>query len=138
MKRTQEEILKRIADRTPEDPLGFEVNIYIAYLTYENAKPYLKDEITKEDWDSDYEHPTDRMRSYLGFAWEKANGRRGISANRSIMHYGAWMWLIGEDKFAEELLSFEGYRCYGKPQLKKICGYLGLEYQKYDDGEWVD
>jgi hypothetical protein len=69
------------------------------------------------------------MNEYMSFAFEKARGERGISANRSIMHYIAWIWLNSEDEFATEIdTDFEeNYHSYGISILKKICKHYGWD-----------
>jgi hypothetical protein len=131
--RTQEEILKRIEQRTQDDFFGFEVPCYIAFLEYEHAKPYLMDDITQDQWNTMKKtDPRKEMIDYMAFAWDKANNCRGISANRSINHYVAWLWLDGQTEMADTL--GDGYEFYGKPVLEKICKYLGLDSSKWDDG----
>jgi len=138
--RTQEEILARIKAREADDPFGFEVPYYVTALTWENAQPFLKDgaELTAEKWGEDpytIENIRKAAIDYMDFAWEKANNCRGISANRSISHYQAWLWLLGVE-WCDEL--WDGYEHYGKPQLVRICEYLGLDPKKWDDGERVN
>ena len=87
MKRTQNEILKRIEEVKSYDFLGFERNDYIDFLDFEHAKIFLKDGTKKEDWEGGenprpFTDPIKDMKEYMDFAWEKANGCRGISANR--------------------------------------------------------
>ena len=71
----------------------------------------------------------------MAFAWGKANGRRGLSAGRSLAHYSAWLWLVGNEELAEEIRK---YQFHGKPQLIKICEFLGLDAAQWDDGERTD
>lgn len=130
--RAPDEVIARIEARKEAD-LGFEWPIYLEVLTFEQARPFLKPEATGDDW------PTPKglaqLREdaikYMAFAWEKANNCRGISANRSIMHYQAWLWLLGET-WGDSL--FDDYEFYGKPQLVRICEYFGLDPKQWDDG----
>lgn len=129
--RTQEEILKRISGRKKRDILGFEWTEYVGSLTFENAKEFLKDDVQENDWKVEtIEELKRRAIDYMDFAWEKANGCRGISAGRSLSHYVAWLWLLGEDDFD----NIEDYQWYGKDELTKICEYFGLDSKKWDDG----
>ena len=133
--RTQEEIVARIKEREKADLFGFEWQEYLMALSYDNAKPYLKPEYDGKDWKTSTENEIrERAVEYMPFAWEKANDCRGISANRSIMHYTAWLWLLGIDYDGME----DDYEFYGKPQLEKICNYLGLDSKKWDDGVRVN
>ena len=130
MDRSQKEILQRIIERKENDFFGFEVQTYIPYLDFENAKQFLKDGVTEVDWKQNRD-PKQEMIGYMPFAWEKANGGRGISASRTISHYVAWLWLDGNDNLAS---SIEDYEYYGKDELRSICEYLGLDPDEWDDG----
>lgn len=126
--RTQEEIVERIKERQRHDKLGFEVDMYYGFLGYNYAKEFLKDGVTKEDWD---EHIETReihniMKEYMEFAKKKAENERGISASRSIAHYIAWLWLANDNDLWNEI---DDYYDYGIPQLKTICNYLNIEYE---------
>jgi hypothetical protein len=130
---TTEEIGKRFEAKRKRDLLGFETDMYAEYMTYEQIKPYAKDDLTEELWG---EVPTpnmdgliEEMREYMPFAFEKAYGKRGISANRSIMHFIAWIWLTGNVAFSTEIEEeYErNYHSYGLPVLIKICKYYGFD-----------
>jgi hypothetical protein len=142
---TPEEIVARIELRTPKDMFGFEVNEYLPYLPFEKAKPYLQPEVTKEEWGSTYTPPIREallkvMEGYMGFAWEKANNCRGISANRSIMHYIAWTWLAGDADFSQEVEHQleHNYEYYGKNILVMICQHYGWDPERWDDHRRVN
>jgi len=128
--RTTDEIIARIESRQLEDPLGFEWPFYVQALPYDRAKAFLA------PFGDDGKIVTDaevraQCIEYMPFAWEKANNFRGISASRSISHYQAWLWLLGED-WADSL--HDSYEFYGKPQLVRICEYLKLDPNQWDDG----
>lgn len=128
--RTQQEIIERYNQRKAGDMLGFESDQYLSYLDYEHVKPYLKKGAAKEEWVFlSLREITNRMKAYMSFAWDKANNCRGISANRSIQHYIAWIWLSGNDEFAEKIdQAFENnYHHYGKPILEQICNHYGWD-----------
>lgn len=131
--RTPEEVIARIEARKDGDMFGFEWPYYLGALTFEQAKPYLRAEATAEGWEGPKSLETIRAEAidYMEFAWGKANNCRGISANRSISHYIAWLWLLGED-WGDSLM--DDYRYYGKPQLERICEFFGLDPKKWDDG----
>lgn len=131
MKRTQDEIVKRFEARQEHDFGGFECNCYLECLDFEHVKPYLKDGVTPDQWEQKTEEDVRKEAiEYMSFAWDKANNCRGISANRSIMHYIAWLWLLGEDGY-DDLM--DDYEFYGKPQLERICKYFGLDPKQWDD-----
>lgn len=137
---SQEDILARLKNRTEGDPFGFEIGEYINALDYQHAKEYLKEDVTEETWAAaamcTKEAVLEQMRKYYDFAWEKANDCRGISANRSILHYVAWIWLIGDHEFLAEIQKmYEDYHFYGKPILEKIGDRYGLEWKTLDNGE---
>lgn len=98
--RTNEEIVKRIEARIDKDVFGFETGDYVGSLDFESAKPYLNAEFlakpdAKEVWEKEREVSTEErllkvMKEYMPFAFGKAHDERGLSANRSIMHFIAW------------------------------------------------
>lgn len=124
--------MARISEVEDRDFFGFERNDLIGTLPFENAKQFLKDGVASESW-----KPTSRSREsvlaemldYMPFAWEKANGGRGISASRSMSHYSAWVWLAGDD-----LGDLTEYQYYGKDNLRRICEHYGWDADKWDDG----
>ncbi len=137
--RTQDEIVARINQRRTNDFLVFEVSEYVDYLDFDHAKPFLKEDVTEEQW---AEHrsavttPIDAIKNYMAFAWDKANDCRGISANRSINHCIAWLWLAEEDEFLEKVEKEykANYHYYGKPILEMICERIGLDWKQWDNG----
>ncbi len=129
--RTQDEIVKRIEEVKSEDFFGFETTDLLSALDYEHAKPYLKPDCTKEQWEAGFdserytpENARKHIREYLDFAWEKANDERGISARRSQSHFRAWMWLAGDDDVLARVEATE-YDPYGKPKLDVIEAHYG-------------
>jgi hypothetical protein len=129
--RTQDDIIQRIESRKENDFMGFEVPFYLDMLTFENAKQYLVDDAVEANWTQLSANDIKaKAIDYMAFAWKKANNCRGISAGRSISHYIAWLWLLGEDGFDD----MEDYEYYGKPQLIRVCEYLGLDHTLWDDG----
>ena len=135
--RTQTEILARIKERSQHDPFGFEWHEYLGALTRESAEA-LKGSVIKPDadlgdWGQIYK-TDDEVRAkcieYMDFAWEKAKNGRGISASRSMSHYKAWLWLLGQDSFED----LDNYQFYGKDHLVRICKFLDLDPAKWDDG----
>ncbi len=139
-KRTQDEIVARIKARKPDDFFGFEVSQYMNFLDYDHAREFLKSGTTKkeasrEEWgEVEGGSPEDIIKGYLPFAWGKANDCRGISANRSIEHMVAWLWLDGKDWLEKDY--DENYQYYGKPQLVRICEEYGVDWRALDDNEW--
>ena len=99
----------------------------VEFLTFENAKPFLKEGIAKKDWKQEKKTPKKIMEEYMEFAIEKAENERGLSSERSIDHFTSWLWLDGEKKIMKT--RDNDYFPYGIPILKKICKYLGIEYK---------
>lgn len=122
--RTPEEILKRIEEVKDQDPFGFETSDLLEALDYTLAKPYLREDCTKQEWDESREPYTpeaarNKIRNYLAFAWDKANTGRGLSAVRSQSHFKAWMWLAGDDDVLQQVEAVP-HDPYGIPKLKVI------------------
>ncbi len=138
--RKQSEILEKIAEFEADewaDWIGTKRTDLIKALEYENAKPFLEEGVTEEDWKPTLTDGSvrDEMKDYMEFAWDKANNERGLSAGRSLEHYWAWFWLLGEDKKCSEI---EEYEFYGKDHLRMICEFLGLDADQWDDGRRVN
>lgn len=130
---TKDEILEQTKKHIQDDPLGFEVLEYLVYLDYEHLiklKPDAKVD-PKEVHASELtrDRVVTRMTDYIEFAYEKARGERGISANRSIQHYIAWTWLAGDREFSERIREVyrNGYCGYGIPILNMICEHYGFD-----------
>ena len=108
--RTDEEILARIEAVKEHDWLATQRGDLAARLPFQKAKHLLVDTATEESWT---QHPRDpeslkaEMHDYMAFAWGKANNNRGISANRSLEHMSAWLWLMGHDAAADQILTYE-------------------------------
>jgi len=138
--RTQEEIIERIKDLKGTDFFGFQIyELYLA-LDHEHVKPFLKEGVEEKDWEQTIKNDEDvkkTMIDYMEFAWEKANNCRGISASRSISHYKAWLWLLGDVVF-NQFDDLEDYEYYGKDKLVEICVFLGIDSNKWDDGRRVN
>jgi hypothetical protein len=126
--RTYKEIITKIDNEVvSNDMCGWNLPDYVEFLPYEYAKKYLKDEVTKEEWEKDrreytLENVLLAMKDYLPFAFEKAKGERGISANRSMDHYKNWFWLLGEDDMSDHV--WDAYHDYGMPKLEEIETWL--------------
>ena len=99
--RTQSEIVAEIEKLKNNDFLGFKREDLIDFLDFEHAKPHLKPEVTNEEWhpaQNSRENILKQMEDYMAFAWDKANNYRGLSAGRSMAHYTAWIWLLGDEQ----------------------------------------
>ena len=136
--RTQIEIMNRINEVAEHDFFGAQTGDLISFLDFDHAQGFIKEGTTRERWDEITKaitSPANCIADYMGFAWDKANNRRGLSSGRSIDHMRTWLWLDGKDDLAEQI---EDYEYYGKPQLVAVCNEYGIDWKQYDDGEWVN
>uniref|UniRef100_A0AB74UH30 Uncharacterized protein n=1 Tax=Caulobacter phage BL57 TaxID=3348355 RepID=A0AB74UH30_9VIRU len=141
MTRSTADIVARIQelDGDVTDFFGFQSGDLIAYLPFEDAKPFLNDTAKPEVWTPNVNTPEaikQQIHDYMEFAWDKANNRRGLSAGRSLDHMKAWLWLLGEDETWVASLKLSEYTHYGKPQLRAICKRFGWDWTVWDDGRW--
>ncbi len=138
--RTIEEIverLKSLQSGDEDDFFGVVVCDLLNFLPFARAKEWLKPEATEQDWQVktlDRKTVIHEIETYMPFAWDKANDCRGLSASRSIDHMRTWLWLLRDDDLAEKI---KQYSMYGKPQLRAICRAYNLEWESYDNGEWL-
>jgi len=133
--RTQEEIAERIREVIPQDWLGTQVGDLVGFLEFNNAKEFLNPEATEEEWKvlplaDDSVKKT--MAEYMNFAWEKCLGHRGVSAGRSLNHFQAWIWLLNDEKFLNELEE-TSYENYGAPKLRAICEHYGFSWPETEE-----
>lgn len=136
--RSREEIVARIAQLEHADFFGAARGELIGYLPFDDAKAFLKPEVKGGDWKvlpQDKASIVAQILDYMPFAWEKANGCRGLSAGRSLDHMAAWLWMIEEPQAAEAI---GNYTMYGKPQLRAICEKLGLGWKQWDNDQWTN
>lgn len=124
-----EEIIEYYRQESKNDPLGFEGQALLPYLSAEQAREFLQEGADLSEWQQAplmFESIVKQMREYMSFAWDKVQDHRGISASRSVSKMQAWLWLLGE----EELLAFakdeRNYPQYGAPILKRICEKYGF------------
>lgn len=127
--RTQDEIVARYHERREHDLLGFEVHEYLLALDWEHVRPLLKDgaQESSQPFKTD-DDVRARMADYIDFAYRKCFDRRGISACRSIMHYEAWIWLIGDDELLAKIdakCERDGSDDYGESVLDLIAEHYG-------------
>jgi len=126
--RTQEEILKRFKE--VKDIFGTQRGDLISYLTFENAKIFLKEEYVKkvENEEEEWEVLIDAKKEildYLKFAYEKAESQKGLSAARSMLHFKTWVWIDNPDFYKEIISDINNYYDYGLPTLDKISAFYG-------------
>ena len=128
MNRTQQEIKQRFDEAN--DMFGTQHGDLISYMTFETAKEFLKEDYVKqieggsEKWEQRTD-PKKEILDYLSFAYDKADGERGISAGRSMLHFRTWVWLDDKDFYAEIESLINNYTNYGIPALDKISEHYG-------------
>lgn len=128
MIRTQEEIKERF--NQSNDIFSTQREDLIPYMDFENAKEYLEEDYVKEVesgeevWEKSID-PKNSILDYIGFAYEKAEGQRGLSAERSMLHFKTWIWLDDEKFYNEVVDLIDNYTCYGIPALDKIAKHYG-------------
>lgn len=128
--RTQEEILERF--KTADDMFDTQRGDIIAYMEFENVKPFLKEEYVRkvesgeETWTvASVTDAKEKILDYLDFAYDKAKNQRGLSAARSMEHFKTWIWLEDETFYNEIFPLLENYTDYGIPALDKIAEHYG-------------
>lgn len=127
--RTRDEILKRFNE--VNDFFGTQQGDLLSFLPFEDAKPHLKEEYVakveagEEKW-VPLTDPKKEILEYLGFAFQKAEDQRGLSAIRSMCHFKAWIWLEDEKFYNEISVDMESeYEDYGMSILNKIAAHYG-------------
>ncbi len=134
--RTQEEITIKFEQQKDSDSfLDFRPEVLMDYLSFENAKPHLKEEYVKEveagtkQWEqfTTIEKCADDFLKYMEFAWGKAEDERGISASRSIQKLGMWLWIMNREDLSAMIERDDLYNPYGAPALIEVCDAMGIE-----------
>jgi hypothetical protein len=121
---TDAAITQRILDISARDLFGFETMDLVSVLPFEEARRHLKPNETSEEWKPtprDRKSVIEQMRDYMTFALEKATDHRGLSAMRSVSHFLAWLFLLGDDALVAFAEDGGNYKNYGMPVLKAIC-----------------
>lgn len=131
--RTQDEIVKRVANLAGKDAFGWSRELLITFLDFEHARPFLVESATEDQWGSPSSDPRHELIEYLEFAWEKAHDARGISAGRSVDKIEQWLWLAGEDEVLARFMA-ASYSPYGIPRLRVVTEALAPERLAELDG----
>lgn len=138
--RTQDEIVARIRERKDDDLFGFEWHELVERLDADHFMEFAADDADMSDWEPsscDVDSVRKELEDYMEFAWDKANGCRGISASRSLAHMKAWLWLMSEAELLDRVEHGITYEYYGKPTLAAICEHLEIDWRQWDDGHWT-
>jgi hypothetical protein len=138
------QILTQIQRIKKDDIFGTQIGDLIVYLPFTMAKEFIKEGVTEATWEemqktqpATYDAAINQITEYMSFAWNKANGCRGLSAARSIDHFIAWTFLLGEEELSRKLKDVE-YTHYGKPHLREICKHFKLDWTRWDNGHWTN
>lgn len=130
--RTQIGIVEMIEKRRPI-PMDFFPEVLIDYLTFQNAKHYLKDGTPESEF-TRLTDPLSAMTSYMEFAWEKASDHRSLSAARSVNKMQAWLWLMYDELWWDIEKDKIPYTNYGAPILLAICKKYSIPIPEDDSG----
>lgn len=132
LQRSPEDIKKRMS--SGDHVFAFDKEVYLDYLSLDDALEFLTPEaVTKykggEPWPqiTTVEEAAQDFMDYMNFAWGKAEDQRGISASRSIMKLGAWLWLLGREDLEEIINDDDRYNPYGAPALIAVCDAMSIE-----------
>lgn len=146
--RTRNEIIERIEALKPSrvDLFGVMAGLLVFFLKYRDAGRFLKNGVTKEEWDRQRHPLTDeRVRQLIHAgtrtSWVIANKRLAVESNKGFMVLECLCWILGdaEYRWAVDLFWTKGKMAhYGKPQLVKLherFSFLG-PWVELDDGRW--
>lgn len=127
--RTHEEIRRRVAELSENDFFGFQRGDLLGCLPREEMPAKLLEglEADYKALPADRENVIARMRDYMPFALDKAEDHRGLSASRSISHFQAWTWLLGDEDY--RAIDWDRYGPYGVPILKQLCEKYGFAHE---------
>jgi hypothetical protein len=131
MPRTLEEIADHI--RNTKDFFGVtagDLKPYLPFRLYERAGLKLAEGSTEADINQDVKSLTDEVLraeilGYLYFAWEKCNDKRGLSVCRSIDHFRAWTFALGDEEAYAFLQDEKNFPMYGRPMLEFLSKRFG-------------
>jgi len=125
----------RFEKERQSDIFGFACEVLIDYISFEDAKPHLKEdyiqkvETKEEKWEviSDINEAAQDFLDYMNFAWGKAEDERGISASRSIIKLGMWLWIMNREDLCGIINDDDLYNPYGAPALIEVCNAMGIK-----------
>lgn len=129
--RSQEEILHYLQHEN--DVFGFVEHVLAPYLTYENATPYRKLNVTAAQWEEAQaqaiaaagvttmgEVTLQDLKRYLPFAFTCVLDHKMVAAHRSIETMIVWLWLLGDEELCEFARDADNYVPLGAPVLGAI------------------
>ncbi len=112
---------------------GFDREAMVPFLTFEEAKPWLKEDAKEENWSDALPRTREailgEIADYLNrVGFDKAVNHRGISAGRTVEKLRALCWLMEDDE-AVRLCDAAPYANYGAPILKAVAEHLGIDWK---------
>ena len=134
--RTEDEILEHVEHVKDLDFFAVRRCDLWSALPWQTARtrvPILS-AIPRKEWEApdsfiaDDDVLVERIIDYIPFAVDKAENHRGLSANRSVDHFKAWVWLMGDD--AWRAIPWENYPQYGAPILAAVADLVGYEWNR--------
>jgi len=127
--RAQDEIVARIAAVANDDWMGNRQDVLLRALDFGNARPYLKDGVTEEQWNTGgkYADIDADAREYYHFALGKMRDHRGLSAVRSVEKLTEFAWLLGRDDVVAAMKDAD-YANYGAPKVHAFATGFGLAW----------
>jgi len=137
--RNEQEIIEKFKKEIQSaNPFNFKPEVMLDYMSFENAKSFLKEDFVKEveAGTKQYHHintikeAVQDFIDYMVFAWGKALHQRGLSAGRSVDKLSAWLWLLKRDDLADLIVREDLYKPYGSPALIKVCEALNINVPK--------
>jgi len=96
VKATQEEILEMIKNIEKGDIFGEYKPALIGYLDYDHAKPFLRDDVTREEWQTGEDTKLrEGLHTYMDWWKQKVKDGRGISVHRGRAQVVIRLFLAG-------------------------------------------
>lgn len=128
LRRTQNDVLARIAAAKATDLFGFRLEVLVTALDFEHARAFLRPDVTAEAWAAARMDDVEQTaRAYYDFALGKIRDHRRISASRSVDKLSEYAWLLGRDDIVTAMDAAE-YSQYGAPKVAAFGAGLGLEW----------
>ncbi len=126
VKATPEEIIRAFEDVFRKDDFLGERLSCLEYLPYEHVKPYLRDDITANNWKQAGDEKLRAGFEYYRDWWrEKIINERGISVHRGKEQFAIRMMLAGLPEWKELWDMDGGY--YQRDAWNYVAGLFGFE-----------
>lgn len=126
-----------------KDPMGFASTVFGSFITYENAKVFLPESVTEEDYKyvSDLEEGVQDMLDYLVFAIETCKllvsgeidpttTQGKIVSARSGIKLSAYLLCLGRHDLYTIFQNKASAHPHCLPQIKELCSRFGIDLPK--------